>query len=208
MCDINYKWAILHFSKGTNQVKKCWPHATFSRLTCVTQRLLGVKTWWRLTLTVFRRLCLQPVLTLLPVPSESLCEYSSARMVPRVQPEDGAGRDGGGLSECLQGRFPRCAAPHCQHGRRQRQHGLALQRFTLQLPRGEEAPGCRWGLAGQEQRVVGVRRERELGLELPWHLIFTEKSSQSKEIFFFQRKMMEKYVVSCLPCPVPREQHC
>lgn len=86
-------------------------------------------------------------------PPESLCKYSSARMVPRVQPEDGAGRHGGGLSECLQGRFPRRAAPRCQHGRRQRQHGLALQRFTLQLPRGEEAPGCRWAWAGQERPV-------------------------------------------------------
>lgn len=135
--------------------------------------------------------------SLLPVPSESLCKYSPARVVPRVQPEDGAGCDGGGLSEWLQGRFPRRAAPHCQHGRRQRQHGLALQRFTLQLPRGQEAPGCRWMSAGRERLVVGVRRERELGQELPWHLIFTEKSSQSKEF------TMENYVMFLFPVQFP-----
>ena len=70
-------------------------------------------------------------------------EHGAARVVPRVQPEVGAGGHGGGLPGGLRRRVARRAAARGQHGRRQRQHGAALQRLALQLPGGAEAPGRR-----------------------------------------------------------------
>lgn len=70
-----------------------------------------------------------------------LPEHPAARVVPRVQPEVGGPGHGGGLPSSLRGRVPRGPAPCHQHGRRQRQHGPALQRVTLQLRDRQAAPG-------------------------------------------------------------------
>lgn len=78
-----------------------------------------------------------------PASSESLFEHGAARVVSCVQPEGGGGGHGGGLPGGLRGRLAGRAAPHRQHGRRQREHGAALQRVALQLSGGEEAAGCR-----------------------------------------------------------------
>lgn len=76
-------------------------------------------------------------------PPENLHQHGAARVVPRVQPEVGVGPHGRRLPGGVRGRLAGRPAARRQHGRRQRQHGAALQRVSLQLPGGEGAAGCR-----------------------------------------------------------------
>lgn len=71
-----------------------------------------------------------------------LPERSAAGVVPRVQSEGRAGWSRRGLPGRRAPRLPIGAESCGQYGRRQRQHGAALQRLALQLQRGQEAAGC------------------------------------------------------------------
>jgi len=75
---------------------------------------------------------------------------AAARVVLRVQPAVGGARRHGRLPGRVPARLPRGAAARRQHGRRQRQHGAALQRVPLQLRHRQEAPGRRYGAQGPE----------------------------------------------------------
>lgn len=79
-----------------------------------------------------------------------------AGVVLRVQPKIRWRRCGGGLLVHFSYHFTIRAAPHSQHGRRQRQHGSTLQRLPLQLWHRQETAWRRQTLKPTSSRAFKV----------------------------------------------------